>query len=61
MMKTITAEMLPEECGRVIKVMYGIMFPQGKTVEELKASESSLLRKIGSYFEQEAEHGDHLL
>lgn len=51
--KKFTADMLPDECGNVIKTFYRIMFPNGKTIDELKNSDSTLLRKIAIYFEKD--------
>lgn len=53
-MTKITADMLPTEGGEVIRFFYGIMYPDGQTVDELKNSPHRFLRNIGSYFEKEA-------
>jgi hypothetical protein len=62
-MRRITADMLPEECGSVIKGFFAMLFPEGQTVEELKQSPHRLFRDIGKYFEckEVEEHGHELL
>lgn len=58
----ITADMLPKEGGDVIKFAFAALFPDGQTVEELKASEHKVFRDIGSYFEGKGEdHGNNVL
>lgn len=51
--KKITADMLPDKCGNVIKGFYKIMYPNGKTIDELKNSEYSSLRRIAAYIEKD--------
>lgn len=58
----ITADMLPEEGGEIIKFFFGIEYPEGATVEELKNSEHKTYRDIGNYFEKEAaKNGNNVL
>ena len=54
----VTADMLPEEGGDVIRFVYAVLFPEGQTVEELKNSPHKCFRDIGKYFEEmEGDHG----
>lgn len=59
----ITADMLPDEGGKVIKVFYAAMHPEGLTMEELKSSPHRYLRNIYDYFKkkEEAENGNIVL
>ena len=50
----VTADMLPQEGGEVIKFFFSAAYPDGATLEELKQSEHKLFRDIGKYFEKEA-------
>ena len=61
-MKKITADMLPEAGGDVIRFAFAVLFPEGQTVEELKNSEHKCFRDIGRYFEEKGEdHGNNVL
>lgn len=59
----ITADMLPDEGGMVIKSFFAAEYPEGATMEELAASPSRHLRNIYDYFKkkEEAENGNDLL
>lgn len=50
----ITADMLPDEGGEVIRFFFAVQYPDGATAEELKQSEHRVFRNIGEYFEKEA-------
>ena len=52
MMDKITADMLPDEGGPVIKFFFAAVYPDGATIEELKNSDRNCFRKIGAYFEK---------
>ena len=52
-MMKITADMLPKESGDVIRFFFEAAFPEGQTVEELKASPHRCFRNIGLYYEKE--------
>ena len=54
----ITADMLPDECGKFIKFAYSTAFPNGQTIEELKNSDHRLLQNIGKFFEKDVSDDD---
>lgn len=62
-MGRITADKLPAESGKVIRLAFCAMFPEGATVEELQRSQHRCFRDIGKYYEKKEaeEHGNKLL
>ena len=48
----ITADMLPDDCGEVVRFFFKVLYPKGATVGELKNSPHRTLRGLGKYFDK---------